>query len=141
MADHIRRLVNLTRHEATIDGAAAVIPPDGRLALVAEPVVAETPLPTDAGVLRLRTLRRSDSVAGLPAARPDVLYLVPRLTALAAEDRDDLVFPLGERRDDRNRIIGVRALGRFDSRRRRRRESTHDRGGDRTLARGFHVAA
>lgn len=118
------RIINLTLHPVTIDiqdaaetaGPAArrvTVPPGGQPARVTEPLVDQRPLRTEHGVVRQARLRRSRRVSGLPPARPGVVYLVPRLTALAARGRGDLVFPFDERRDEDQAVVGVRGVARF----------------------------
>jgi len=55
----------------------------------------------------------ADSIENLPERQPDTWYVVSRLTAQARPDRDDLLFPLDEVRDEQNVIVGCRALGRY----------------------------
>lgn len=55
-------------------------------------------------------------VGNLPPKRPGVNLIVSMLTAQAAEpDRDDLLVPIGQVRDEQGRIIGCRGLGRLSS--------------------------
>ena len=49
----------------------------------------------------------------LPAPRAGTRYVVSRVTALAAQDRGDLVFPFGEVGDNRGRVTGARGLASF----------------------------
>jgi hypothetical protein len=71
---------------------------------------------TPGGLLQVTRLRRCPGpVAGLPAAEPDVRYLVSRITAQVVRDRTDLVFPFGELRDEKGRIAGVSGLAAFPS--------------------------
>lgn len=121
------RLVNLTEHDVVLearpwngsDGAAepslACLVPDGRFARVDDGAarLGEHLIDTGAGVVRLTWLRRSGRLAGLPAPREGVRYVVSRVTALAARDRGDLVFPFGEIRDERGRVTGARGLASF----------------------------
>lgn len=132
-------LQNLTVHEIVLDlrpnpepGCAEPpeppprvvnLEPAGAIARVVEPVAGEGELRTRQGVVHEVRLRRSAAVEGLPPERPGVVYVVPRLTAWAARHRADLVFPHLERRDRRQRVVGARALGRFEPERRRRRHS------------------
>ena len=120
------RLVNLTAHDVVLEATEVpqsgqpVDPPPtvrqrlepvGSLALVVEPVRGRASVMTEVGIVRLVTLRRSEEVEGLPAPAAGVLYLVPRLTALAALGRDDLVFPHLDMRDERGVIQAAGALG------------------------------
>ena len=52
-------------------------------------------------------------VEGLPEPEPETVYIVSRLTAQAVKGREDIVFPLGEVRDEKGRILGVRGFGYF----------------------------
>ncbi len=121
------RLVNLTGHDVMLvarprregdgvgESSLACIPPDGRFARVDDEAarLRERLLDTDSGVVRLTWLRRSGRLAGLPRPRAGTRYLVPRVTALAARDRKDLVFPFGEIRDEHGRVTGARGLASF----------------------------
>ena len=126
----VERLVNLTDHAITVelqttsahgkDGApvpvTATFAPDGRVARVLDDqaLLGDGSINTPAGLLpETRLRRRPGPVAGLPPAEPGVRYLVSRITALAARDRPDLVFPFGEQRDERGRITGVSGLAAF----------------------------
>jgi hypothetical protein len=92
--------------------STAVLPPDGGLARVVEPQLGVAVIVTTAGRVREVRLRRSEDVAGLPPPRDGVLYLVPRLTAAAARQRSDLVFPFEQIRGPDGRVTGASALGR-----------------------------
>lgn len=111
-------IVNLTGHAIRLAGAAGgtpvVLPASDRpRALVAEPSAGEIVLPGSHGALREVRLWRSQTVVGLPAPAPGIRYVVPRLTALAAADRDDLLFPHEEHRTPDGVVDGAGALGRF----------------------------
>jgi len=121
------RLINLTEHSvmlvsqsrpSTEEAAAAplaCVPPDGRFARVDDGAARlhERLLDTQAGVVRLTWLRRSGRLIDLPPPRPGVRYVVSRVTALAARDRGDLVFPFEEIRDPDGRVAGARGLASF----------------------------
>lgn len=121
------RLVNLTEHEVVLEArpqgggegdvgpGLARFPPDGRFARVDDVAarVRERLLDTDSGVIRLTWLRRSDRLVGLPAAQAGVRYVVSRITAFAARDRGDLVFPFGEIRDSRGQVTAAQGLAAF----------------------------
>jgi hypothetical protein len=52
-------------------------------------------------------------LSGLPEQQDGVLYVVPLLTALAAPaDRDDLLVPHQQVRDQEGTVVGCAALGR-----------------------------
>jgi hypothetical protein len=120
------RIVNLTPHAAVLDvrdtrsgdGSAPVrrvtLPPEGQAARVDDPVVQEVSLLTDNGSVREARLRRTRSVTNLPEPQPGAVYLVSRLTALAARRRRDLVFPFDEYRNDGSVVAGAHALARFE---------------------------
>lgn len=53
----------------------------------------------------------------LPPATPDTIYVVSRLVADIYKDhREDLVFPYSFTRTNSGRILGCRALARFEAR-------------------------
>ena len=120
-------LVNLTGHDVMLmarprngqDGVAEPsltrIPADGRFARVDYEAarLRERLLDTETGVVRLTWLRRSGRLVDLPAPRAGTRYVVSRVTALAARDRDDLMFPFDEIRDDHGRVTGARELASF----------------------------
>jgi hypothetical protein len=121
-------LVNLTPHDVTLtcqtsdgpteraDGASLVrVSRSGRFARVDDDAAAigSELLATRSGMFRVTHLRRDGRLVDLPDVRPGTRYLVSRLTALAAHDRADLVFPLGEIRDDNKQIVGALGLGSF----------------------------
>jgi hypothetical protein len=91
------------------------ISPDGRFARVDDERarLSQGWLNTGGGLVRLTRMRRSSRVAGLPAPRPGTRYVVPRVTALAARGRGDLVFPFDELRDADGRVVGARGLAAF----------------------------
>jgi hypothetical protein len=109
-------LINLTPHPLTLIGHDGTVllnqPPDGPMARCAEDRrdVGTITLP-DGATVPLRTVGFG-TVTDLPAPRDGVLYVVSRATAEAAADRDDVVYPDEQVRDDEGRIIGCRALAR-----------------------------
>jgi hypothetical protein len=115
-ADHLDRAANPDRAASVVTVFAS-----GAMARVAEPRLGEAIIATTAGTVREVRLRRSADIEGLPPPRDGVLYVVPRLTALAAAGRDDLVFPHEEHRDSAGQVIGAAALGRFEPQTRSRR--------------------
>lgn len=127
MSDAPLTLVNLTHHPVVLDATAGTshtggpanvtqvsIAPEGGLARVNDHLLGDGALTTQHGVLHEIVMRRSQTVEGLPPERPGVAYLVPRLTALAARSRADLVFPHQERRNHEGTVVGARAVGRFE---------------------------
>jgi hypothetical protein len=121
-------LVNLTEHDVVLasrqvregtDAQASVcIPPDGRYARVDDGAARQRDylLDTTSGVVRVTRLSRSRRLVDLPPPRPRTRYVVSRVTALAARDRADLVFPFGEIRDEAGRVAGARGLASFQPR-------------------------
>jgi len=119
------RLVNLTEHDVVLvsrngsDGVAgqslACIPPEGLFARVDDGAarLRERMIDTESGVVRLTWLRRSGRLLDLPAPKAGTRYVVSRVTALAARDRGDLVFPFDEIRDEHGRVTGARGLASF----------------------------
>jgi hypothetical protein len=121
------RLVNLTEHAVMLvpqpqpatEGAAEAplmcVPPDGRFARVDDDAARlhERLVDTESGVVRLTSLRRSGGLVDLPPPQPGIRYVVSRVTALAARDRDDLAFPFGEIRDEHGRVTGAQGLASF----------------------------
>ena len=110
-------LVNLTGHPIRLyhaDGQGeTVLAPGPGLALVAEPVTDARVVSVGGNPIRQLNLLRSDDVIGLPPPTPGRLHLVPRLTALAARHRSDLVFPHDQHRDHNGTVTGAQALGSF----------------------------
>ncbi|MGH3529189.1 MAG: hypothetical protein ACRDS0_03650 [Pseudonocardiaceae bacterium] len=106
-------LVNLMPHDLVVVNGVCrfVLAPSGQVARVDQHVVADALLSVSGTVLPLATVRY-ESVSGLPAQRPGVLFVVSR--AVAAEvARPDLVFPDLEIRDEHHRVIGCQRLARF----------------------------
>ena len=122
--------MNLTEHEIVLESqipsgagdqwgspqpSTVCLRPEGRLARVDDdgPRLGEAWLNAGSDLVRLTRMRRSRQVTGLPAARPGTRYVVPRLTALAARHRGDLVFPFREVRDTSGRVVRTRGLASF----------------------------
>jgi len=123
-------LVNLTEHEIVLESqipsgagdqwgspqpSTVCLRPEGRLARVDDDGarLGEAWLNAGSDLVHLTRMRRSRQVTGLPAARPGTRYVVPRVTALAAGHRRDLVFPFGEVRDTSGRVVRTRGLASF----------------------------
>jgi hypothetical protein len=108
------KLVNCVSHDVVIvanDGATITIPPSGAVArctvtrsVVGTVTIDAVTVPVTATVL--------GQVVDLPQPEPETLYIVSRVVAEAARDRDDLVVPDDVIRDDQGRIIACRALAR-----------------------------
>lgn len=103
------RIINLTPHRVTVrsGGGEWSFESEGaaRVKDSSEPAGEVAGVP----VLRIST----GEVVGLPDPMPGVTYLVSRVLAAAMPERQDLVFPFGEIRDEGGRIVAVEALGRF----------------------------
>ena len=103
------RIINLTPHRVTVRNAGREWSFDSvgmaRVQDSADPAGEAAGVP----VVRVRT----GAVVGLPAPSPGVTYLVSRVLAAALPERQDLVFPFGEIRDEGGRIVAVESLGRF----------------------------
>ena len=141
------RLVNLTEHDvmlvarpgsgsdALAEPSLARIPSDGRFARVDDGSarVRERLIDTESGVVRLTWLHRSDRLVDLPAPKAGIRYVVSRVTALAARDRGDLVFPFVEIRDEHGRVTAAQGLASF---RPSRRSGGFLRGGGRRRGSG-----
>ena len=98
---HTIRPVNLTPHPVNLhlaDGQAtalAVAGPDGE----------SMPVPVKVGG------RVTAIDPPLPDPVPGTVYIVARVVAAQAPERDDLVWPDDLIRGDRGRVVGCRALG------------------------------
>ena len=115
-------LANLTEHDVVLvvrprregdsaeESSLTRILPDGRFARVDDEAarIRERLIDTASGVVRLTWLRRSDRLVDLPAPKVGTRFVVSRVTALAARDRGDLVFPFDEIRDEHGRVRGRR---------------------------------
>ncbi len=110
------RVVNLTPHVVSVHEQGrplVVFPVDGPMARVREVRAGTAAVQTQAGPVTLTEVAYAVDGMNLPDAQPDVLVLVSRVTAAAAHDRTDLVFPLDEVRNADDRIIGCRGFGQF----------------------------
>lgn len=129
------RLVNLTPHPITlqlVDGAGqhfpVTLPPDGRVPRVEVfrdqvAVLGYTPTPDSYRVLDqagdpadlIIPVRQTSTgaITGLPDPEPGVLYIVSRMVAEAAPEREDLVFPDELLRDGEGRVVACTSLGRI----------------------------
>ena len=109
------KLVNLTPHSLTIYSGDTVIvdqAPDGPMARCAETRTLADPITVDGHEIPVSVVGFGE-VTGLPDPQPGVIYVVSRATAEAAPpDRDDVMYPDGQVRDESGRIIGCRGLAR-----------------------------
>ena len=103
------RLVNLTPHPVVVrwDSGEVSLPSEGLVRVEEESEnageVAGVPV----------SFVRPGRLVGLPEPTPNTYYVVSRIVAQAAVERDDLLFPFGEIRDANGRIVAVAGLGRF----------------------------
>jgi hypothetical protein len=130
-------LVNLTEHEIVLESQVAsdddewgsgapatfTLPPEGRFARVDDERASLSHgwLNATTDLVPVTRMSRSRRVVDIPAPEPGIRYVVSRVTALAAWNRGDLVFPFGEVRDG-GRIVRTRGLASF-----RRRQALAER--------------
>jgi len=106
---------NLTPHTVTIRTASidlSYAPETDR------PPVRITDTAIEAGqidAIEIMEISTTGVTTGLPPAQAGVSLIVSRLVAAANPDRRDLLFPYGEIRDKRARIVAVGALARIAS--------------------------
>ena len=106
------RLVNLTPHsiDVIVDSTIVMsIPPEPVPALIADDEPAPMEPIADVPVIAITAGR----LTGLAEPEPGVAYVVSRLSAMAAEGRNDVFFPEPLVRNDRNQVIGCAGLARF----------------------------
>ncbi len=104
---------NITRHPVhivTADGQVELAPDAPPVRLRQEATAAGW-VDVDGGGVELFDIG-ADGVDDLPAPRPGMWLVVPRVVAEACPERRDLVFPYREVRDNAGRVIGCAALGR-----------------------------
>jgi hypothetical protein len=65
------------------------------------------------GTVPMTLTRVTGTVLDLPPRTPGVLRIVSRGVAEAVPERDDLVFPDRQVRDERGRVVAAEALGRI----------------------------
>ncbi|MCL3836872.1 hypothetical protein [Aeromicrobium duanguangcaii] len=111
------RLINLTSHALQLWRDDAIVqewdrPSAGEMPRVAEPDCGSESLRAHGLEIPVTLIGRSISVAPMPPRTPGVGYVVSRLTAAMATDRDDFYFPI-EHRDAAGRVIGCTGFGRF----------------------------
>lgn len=109
-------IINLTPHAVTVDPGGTdeiTLPATGVFARIRELKGDLTQITVNGTRVALQQVSYADEVEGLAPPTDDVLYLVSRVTAAAATNRSDLVFPQDEVRDQHGQIIGCRALGTF----------------------------
>ena len=107
-------IVNLTPHALVMmpggpDGPTVTIPPSGQVARCAVDREQVDTVTVD-GITVPVYQTRFGEVSGLPAPRPDTIYVVSTLVAQAVPGRRDVYIVDDAVRDDQGRIIGARAL-------------------------------
>ena len=110
------KLINLTPHFLTVyDGSEVVlsIPPSGSVCRIGENRAAPTKVQVDGAEIPVVDLSYTTQLSELPDPQDGVLIAVSRISAQVLSNRNDIVFPLDEVRDEQRRIVGCRALGRF----------------------------
>jgi len=116
------RVINLTPHEITVGGLS--IAPDGRVPRLREETREVGQILVDRDQIQIDgdgdTIPVTETVLGqlegLPGPIDGVVYVVSRLVAEAAPDRDDLYFPGRLVRDKDGRVIGAASLSRLPRR-------------------------
>lgn len=104
------KLINLTPHEITVmwDSGVRRFPSQG-VARV-DDLAADSDSIDGIPVVSVSPF----DIYGLPEEEEGTVFIVSRILAQAlVGEREDLVFPFGEIRDDRGRIEAVRSLARF----------------------------
>ena len=106
--DRAQAYVNLTPHPINYQlpsgAGGCVIPPSGKRA-----TILERPDRIIDGVQTYVV----DHVIDLPDPDGEHVYIVSKPVALAAQDRDDVVFPDKLLRDEAGRVIGCGGFGRY----------------------------
>ena len=109
-------LRNLTPHPVTLldaDDRPVTLTPAGPVPRVGLSRQEVDQVATAHGRIRITESSLTATVQGLPEPRDGVLLIVSRLTAEAASERFDLVFPDDLQRDLAGVVVGARALGRI----------------------------
>ncbi|SDH48491.1 hypothetical protein SAMN05216377_12345 [Pseudonocardia oroxyli] len=108
-------LRNHTPHSVTVvlvDGRRVDIPATDPPARCEVDRATSGTLETTVGVVPLNVTRRRQRVVDLPPRTPGVLLIVASAVAAACPERDDLVFPDEQARDEAGLVIECHALGR-----------------------------
>lgn len=108
----VLQLVNLTPHPFVLAGIDQPGPlaPGGPPARVVDVRSDPRLVPTHLGEVPVCEVSPGE-VVDLPEPVKGTLWVVSRVTALAATGRDDVVFPLDEVRDADGRVVACRVLG------------------------------
>lgn len=107
------RMVNLTPHAIVLllqDNRQRLIPASG---LVARRIVQREPariICLGGQTLTVNAVTMGD-LEGLPDSVPGIMYIVSRMVAEVAADREDLLFPDQLVRDSEGRIVACRGFG------------------------------
>ena len=106
-------LINLTPHAINLmaGDATITVPPSGVVARCTTTRTQVDVLTVDGVQIPVNSLSFGE-VQGLPAPKPDTMYVVSSLVANAAKDRQDLLTVDDAVRDAGGNIIGCRALAR-----------------------------
>ena len=107
------RLINLTPHAINLmaGDTTITIQPSGMVARCATTRTQVDVLAVDGVQIPVNQIGFG-AVQGLPAPKPDTMYVVSSLVAQAAKDRKDLLTVDDAVRDAGGNIIGCRALAR-----------------------------
>jgi hypothetical protein len=111
----VERIINLTAHPVRVlgqDGGELIVFPSEGEARVQQSTVRNGNVEIDELDIPVRAIEYGEP-SGLPESEVGVTYIVSRVTAQAAADRSDLVFPDDEVRDSDGQIIGCRSLARL----------------------------
>lgn len=113
------QLVNLTPHAINLitDGGTITIPPSGQVLRAEETSVIQFHLTLQEGEVPVK--RMEYGVPNfVPEQKPDTFYIVSALAAQALRrhqpDRNDFLVVADAVRDDQGKIIGARALARYE---------------------------
>jgi hypothetical protein len=113
------QLVNLTPHTINLitDGGTITIPPSGQVLRAEETATVQCHLPLPEGQVPVKKMEYG-APNFVPERLPDTYYIVSALAARAIRrhqpDRDDFLIVADAVRDDQGRIIGARALARYE---------------------------
>ena len=114
MPEHVV-IRNHTPHVVVIvlpDGSTVAVPPRRPTPRLVVERTADGVARTDTADIPLTRTRVNNVVVDLPAPTPGTLLIVAQPIVAACPDRDDLVFPDEQVRDERQRVVGCRSLGR-----------------------------
>jgi len=113
------KLVNLTPHAITlfVDGGTITIPPSGQVLRAEETSTIQFHLPLLEGEVPVKRVEYGVPNF-VPEQMPDTYYIVSALAAQALRrhqpERNDFLIVADAVRDDQGRIVGARALARYE---------------------------